>query len=81
MPRQCSGGGGCGSIPDRRRCVGGWVDGDHDLYRRRSSPSPDRYHGHHGIQANVRDAGLDDGWSTLTKTNYIEWDAVMRVRL
>jgi hypothetical protein len=23
----------------------------------------------------------DGGWSTLTKTNYVEWAAVMRVRL
>jgi hypothetical protein len=48
---------------------------------RRDSPSPDRYHGHHGIQAIVRDVGPGGGWPTLTKTNYIEWAAVMRVRL
>jgi hypothetical protein len=28
---------------------GGWVDGDRGLYRRRGSPSPDRYHDHHAI--------------------------------
>src|SRR5207237_2002924 len=60
---------------------GGWVNGDRGLYRRRGSPSPDRYHGHRGIQAIVRDAGPDGGWPTLTKTNYVEWAAVMRVRL
>jgi hypothetical protein len=71
------GGGG----PDRRGCAGGWVDGDLVLYRRHDSPSLDRYHGHHGIQAIVRDVGLAGGWPTLTKTNYVEWAAVMRVRL
>jgi hypothetical protein len=71
------GGGG----PDRRGRVGGWVDGDHDLYRLHDSPSPDRYHGHHGIQAIVRDIGPGGGWPTLTKTNYVKWAAVMRVRL
>jgi hypothetical protein len=65
--------------PQGRR--GGWVDGDRDRYRRRDSPSPDRYHGHHGMQAIVRDVGLDDRWSNLTKTNYVEWAAMMRVRL
>jgi hypothetical protein len=68
-----------GGSPDRRRCADGWVDGDRDLYRRRSSLSPDRYHGHHGIQAIVRDVGPDSGWPTLTKTKYVEWAAVMRV--
>jgi hypothetical protein len=47
--------------PDRRGRAGEWVDGDHDLYRQRGSPSPDRYHGHHGIQAIVRDVGPDGG--------------------
>jgi hypothetical protein len=70
-----------GGSPDRRGRVGGWVDGDRGLYRWRSSPSPDRYHGHHGIQTIVRDVGPDGGWPTLTKTNYVEWAAVMRVRL
>jgi hypothetical protein len=32
-------------------------------------------------QAIVRDIGPDGGWPTLTKTNYVEWAAVMRVRL
>jgi hypothetical protein len=70
-----------GGSPDRRRRVGGWVDGDHGLYRRRDSPSLDRYHGHHGIQAIVRDVGPDGGWPTLTKTKYVEWATVMRIRL
>jgi hypothetical protein len=77
--------GGCvpdgGSSPDRRGCTDDWVNGDHDLYRRRGSPSPDRYHGHHGILTIVRDVGPSDGWPTLTKTNYVEWAAVKRVRL
>jgi hypothetical protein len=70
-----------GGSPDRHGRAGGWVDGDHGLYRRRGSPSPERYHGHHGIQAIVRDVGPGDGWPTLTKTNYVEWATVMRVRL
>jgi hypothetical protein len=70
-----------GGIPDRRGCADDWVDGDRGLYRRRGSPSPDRYHGHHGIQAIVMDVGPRGGWPTLTKTNYVEWAAVMRVRL
>jgi hypothetical protein len=59
----------------------GGLDGDRSLYRRRGSPSPDRYHGHHGIQAIVRDVGPGGGWPTLTKTNYVKWAAVMRVQL
>jgi hypothetical protein len=70
-----------GGSPDRRGRAGGWVDGDRGLYMWRGSPSPDRYHGHHGIQAIVRDVGPGSGWPTLTKTNYVEWAAVMRVRL
>jgi hypothetical protein len=70
-----------GGSPDRRGRAGDWVDEDHCLYRQYSSPSPDRYHGHHGIQAVIRDVGPDVGWPTLTKTNYIEWAAVMRIRL
>jgi hypothetical protein len=69
-----------GGSPDRRGRAGGWVDGDRGLCRRRGSPSPDRYHGHHGIQAIVRDVGPGGGWPTLTKTNYVEWATVMRVR-
>ena len=42
---------------------------------------PDRYRGYHGLQAVVRDVGPGGGWPTLTKTNYIEWAAVMRVKL
>jgi hypothetical protein len=34
------------------------VDGDHGLYRRRGSPSSDRYHGHRGVQAVVMDIVL-----------------------
>jgi hypothetical protein len=60
---------------------GGWVDRDHGSYRRCSSPSLDRRHGHHRIQAVVRDIGPGGGWPTLTKTNYVEWATVMRVRL
>jgi hypothetical protein len=67
--------------PDRHRRAGGWVDRDHGLYRRHDSPSPDKYHGHHGIQAIVRDVGPGGRWPTLTKTNYVEWATVMRVRL
>jgi hypothetical protein len=51
---------GSGS-PDKRGRASGWVDGDRGLYRRRGSPSPDRYHGHHGIQAIVRDVGPGSG--------------------
>jgi hypothetical protein len=69
-----------GGSPDRREHVGGWVDGDSDLYTRRGTPSPDRYHSHHGIQAIVKNIG-PVGWPTLTKINYVEWAAVMRVRL
>jgi hypothetical protein len=32
-------------------------------------------------QTIVRDIGPGGGWPTLTKTNYVEWAAVMRVRL
>jgi hypothetical protein len=38
-----------GGSPNGRGRAGGWVDGDRGLYRRRGSPSPDRYYGHHGI--------------------------------
>jgi hypothetical protein len=58
---------GDGSL-DKHRRVDGWVDGDHGLYRRRDTPSPDRYHGHRVIQAIIRDAGPSGGWPTLTKT-------------
>jgi hypothetical protein len=71
---------GSGS-PDRRGRTDGWVDGDRGLYRRRGSPSPDRYHGHYGIQAIVREVGPGGKWPTLTSTNYVEWAAVMRIRL
>jgi membrane protein involved in colicin uptake len=70
-----------GGSPDRRGRASGWVDGDRDLYRRRDSPSPDGYHGHHGIQAIVMNVGPGCEWPTLTKTNYVEWATVMRVQL
>jgi hypothetical protein len=53
-----------GGSPDRRGRAGGWVDRDRGLYRRHDPPSPDRYHGHHGIQAIVRDVGPAGGWPT-----------------
>jgi hypothetical protein len=34
-----------GGSPDRHGRADSWVDGDRGLYRRRDSPSPDRYHG------------------------------------
>ncbi|XP_034594666.1 uncharacterized protein [Setaria viridis] len=64
---------------DRRR--GGRVNGECGPYRQRGSPSPDRRHGRHGAHAVVREVGPGGGWPTLTKTNYVEWAAVMRVRL
>jgi hypothetical protein len=71
---------GGGSL-DRHGRASDWVDGDRGLYRRCGSPSSDRYHGHRGIQIFVRDVGPGVGWPTLTKTNYVEWAAVMRIRL
>jgi hypothetical protein len=41
----------------------------------------DRYHGHRGIQAIVWDVGPGSGCSILTKTNYVEQAAVIRIRL
>jgi hypothetical protein len=76
-----------GGSPDGRRHADGApdggdrVDGDRGLYRRRGSPSLDRYHGRRMAQTIVRDIGPGGGWPTLTKTNYVEWAAVMRVRL
>jgi hypothetical protein len=46
---------GSSGSPNRRGRVGGAPagggrdDGDRGLYRRRASPSPDRYHGHRGV--------------------------------
>ena len=37
--------------------------------------------GYHGLRAVVRDVGPGGGWPTLTKSNYVEWAAVMKVRL
>ncbi|WVZ70677.1 hypothetical protein U9M48_019320 [Paspalum notatum var. saurae] len=72
-----------GGSPDRRGRTDGAPGGGRDrgLHRRRGSPSPDRYRDHHGYQAIVRDIGPSSGWPTLTKTNYVEWAAVMRVPL
>jgi hypothetical protein len=76
------GAGACvGHAPDGGGCAGGCIDGDRGLYRWRGTPSPERYHGHHGIHAILRDVGSDSVWPTLNKTNYVEWAAVMRVRL
>jgi hypothetical protein len=56
-----------GSSLDGRRHAGGApgggdrVDGDRGLYRRRDSPSPDRYHGRRMAQAIVRDIGPGGG--------------------
>jgi hypothetical protein len=55
------------------------VNGDPNLYMQRNSPSPDWYHGHHGVQAIITDIGPDGGWPTLTKTHYVEWATVMRL--
>jgi hypothetical protein len=70
-----------GGSPDKHGRAGSWIDGDCGLHRRCGSPSPDRYHGHHGIQAIVRDVGPSGEWPTLTKTNYVEWATMMRVQL
>jgi hypothetical protein len=59
-PQGCRGGSpdGCGSVsdapngggsPDRCGHTDDWIDEDCGLYKWRDSPSPDRYHGHHGI--------------------------------
>nr|AAG60200.1 putative gag-pol polyprotein [Oryza sativa Japonica Group] len=67
--------------PDGRGRAGGSPEPARGPRRRHGSLSPDRRHGHHGVQTVVRDFGPGGGWPTLTKTNYIEWAAVMRVRL
>jgi hypothetical protein len=59
---------------DRRH---GRLDGERVPHRRHDSLSPDRRQGHYGVQADVRDGG----WPTLTKTNYVEWAAIMRIRV
>ncbi|WVZ89814.1 LOW QUALITY PROTEIN: hypothetical protein U9M48_036172, partial [Paspalum notatum var. saurae] len=74
--------GGGGSPDGRGRADGApGGGGDRGLHGRRGSPSPDRYRDHHGYRAIVGDVGPGGGWPTLTKTNYVEWAAVMRVRL
>jgi hypothetical protein len=65
-----------GALGENAPGGGGRVDRDRGLYRRRGS-----HHGHRGVQAVVKDIGPGGGWPTLTKTNYVEWVAVMRVRL
>ena len=60
---------------------GGWVNGERSLHRRRDSLSPDRNRGYHRFQVVVKDIGPSGGWPTLTLTNYVEWAAVMKVRL
>ncbi|KAM0896548.1 hypothetical protein ACQ4PT_023130 [Festuca glaucescens] len=45
---------------------GRWDDQDRGLY---------------GVRIVVRDVDPSAGWPTLTKTNYVEWAAVMRIRL
>jgi hypothetical protein len=70
-----------GGSPDSRGHADGRVDGDRGLYRRRGSPSLDKYHGHRGIPVIVRDVGPGGGWPTLTKTNYVEWATMMRIQL
>jgi hypothetical protein len=66
--------GGCApdgdGSPDRHGRTDDWVDGDHG-----------RYHANRGIQAIVKDVDPGGGWPTLTKTNYVEWVVVMRIRL
>jgi hypothetical protein len=41
----------------------------------------DQDRGLYEVRAVVRDVGPGAGWPTLTKTNYVEWAAVMKVRL
>jgi hypothetical protein len=67
--------------PDGRGRAGGSPEPARGPRRQRGSPSPNRRHDHHGVQTVVRDLGPGGGWPTLYKTNYIEWAAVMRVRL
>jgi predicted phage gp36 major capsid-like protein len=43
--------------------------------------SPVQYRSHHKYQAVIKGVGPSGGWPTLTKTNYVEWAAVMRVKL
>jgi hypothetical protein len=45
-----------------------------------AASSPDQYHGHRKVHAIVKDISPGGGWPTLTKTNYVEWAAVMSVR-
>jgi hypothetical protein len=79
--------GACGGSPDGCRHAGGApgggdrVDGDRGLYRRRDSPSSDRYHGRSMAHAIVRNIYPGGGWPTLTKANYVEWATMMRVRV
>ena len=57
-----------GGVPvgGAHRGGGGWDDQDRGPY---------------GVRTVVREVGPGAGWPTLTKTNYVEWAAVMRIRL
>ena len=37
--------------------------------------------GPYGVRTVVREVGPGVGWPTLTKTNYVEWAAIMKIRL
>jgi hypothetical protein len=52
-------------------------DGERAPHRRRGSLSQDRHQGHYEVPAVVKDGG----WPILTKTNYVEWAAIMKIRL
>ncbi|KAM0853640.1 hypothetical protein ACQ4PT_050938 [Festuca glaucescens] len=41
----------------------------------------DQDRGLYEVRTVVRDVGPGVGWPTLTKTNYVEWAAIMRIRL
>ena len=69
-----------------------WEQGGRDASarspdRRRASPSPDQRRGHHGrlssprIVRTIKDSSAGGGWHMLTKTNYIEWSMVMKVKM
>ena len=59
---------------------GGRVKGEHGLRRPRGSlPGPVPWLPR--VPGCSKDVGLGSGWPTLPKTNYVEWAAVMKVRL
>ena len=41
----------------------------------------DQDRGLYEVRTVVRDVGSSVGWPTLTKTNYVEWAGIMKVRL